>query len=498
MKHDLPDPTTAANIHYQPSFETLRSLSAEQETETEFGSPSYVTGIRSRSADRTTNTVDDQLTNEDRQHLDCVRRRLREDDHVCLDRQLGRHPALSFRCRLFVPAEHARIALGWAKLLEPVSGDEPPDFQTVQLPDWRDVRIRIFPEDGITYVLGSDYTGEAKKSFLRLFMYRAKQQGGLGLHAGAKRVTLQTEKGDPQTIGQLFLGLSATGKTTLTCHGLWLEDPERAELVQDDVCALLTNGSVVGSEGGGLFIKTQDLSEDEQPELFHAVCQPDAVLENVLVDPDGTVHFDDDELTGNGRAIVLRSALPNAAQAIDLNRAHHVFFITRNPLMPPVARLTPEEGAAAFMLGESIETSAGDPARAGESVRVVGTNPFVIGSPGEEGNRFLELVRTNDIDCFLLNTGEVGGEKPIRVEDTIAILTAISRGEISWHHDERVGLMLATQMTGLDIAEFYPPDYVEDYETRLENLHIERREYLLAFEDLDETILETGLVAPDG
>jgi len=82
------------------------------------------------------------------------------------------------------------------------------------LPDaTADPQIRVHPEHGVTTVLGSDYTGEAKKSFLRLFMHRAKRQGGLGLHAGSKRVTL-ADGDDTRDVGQLFLGLSGTGKST--------------------------------------------------------------------------------------------------------------------------------------------------------------------------------------------------------------------------------------------------------------------------------------------
>ena len=34
------------------------------------------------------------------------------------------------------------------------------------------------------------------------------------------------------------------------------------------------------------------------------------------------------------------------------------------------------------MLGESIETSAGDPTKAGQAKREVGTNPFIVGPVG--------------------------------------------------------------------------------------------------------------------
>jgi phosphoenolpyruvate carboxykinase (ATP) len=248
---------------------------------------------KSRSADRTKNLVDDEFSDGDWAAIDDALAAAQERDLVSLDRQVGRHPATSFTCRLFVPREYARIALAWGKLLEPAPDVDDPDFETLQLPAWdsregRQRRIRVLPDEGATLVLGSDYTGEAKKSFLRLFVLRAKEQGGLGIHAGTKRVTIADDgdTDDPdeeslRTVGQAFLGLSATGKSTLTGHGCWLDAPEGAAMLQDDVCALLPDGQVTGSEGAGLYIKTDGLDPGEQPSLCRAATHESAVLENV-------------------------------------------------------------------------------------------------------------------------------------------------------------------------------------------------------------------------
>lgn len=492
MKHEFPDPTARDTIIHNPAFDALRAFSSHLEITTEYGSPAYVSTQRSRSADQTKNTIDSSFDESDYDHIEQALHALTEGEFVCLDRRMGRHPTLSFNCRLYVPKPYARIALSWGTLLEPTDGD--PDFTTVQIPEWSDTMIRVFPDDGVTYVLGSDYTGEAKKSFLRLFMYHAKQRGGLGLHAGSKRLFIKTN-GDTST-GQLFLGLSATGKTTLTCHHFDLQPPEQALVLQDDVCALLEDGTAAGSEGGGLYIKTMGLSEDNHAPLYHAATQPGAVLENVHVSADGTVDFDQGALTTNGRASVRRTDLPNAAEDIDLDRVDHVFFITRNPLMPPIAKLTPPEGAAAFMLGESIQTSAGDPDRAGDAIRVVGTNPFIIGSRGKEGNRFLELIRANGIRCFVINTGDLGGTKDIKVGDTVALLHAVARRAIEWRVDDRLGLRIPAHAPGLDIESFYPPDYVRNYDENLESLRSDRREYLEGFADLKNEIISTPLTTP--
>lgn len=491
-KTALPAPADADNVEYNPSLETLREYSAEFETTAEFGSPSYVSDERSRNADKTKNAIDDEFGPSDYAHVEEALTHAREDEMVCVDRQMGRHPDHSYRCRLYVSKRYSRIALAWAKLFEPAEDDPEaePDFLTVQIPENDEIAVRILPEEGVTTVLGTDYTGEAKKSFLRLFMLRAKEQGGLGLHAGSKRVTLQTadsETDDTEEVGQLFLGLSATGKSTLTAHGLWLDDGEDATMLQDDVCALLPDGTVAGSEGNGLYVKTIGLDADEQPAMHAAVTDDTAVLENVDVSEDGTVDFDSDHHTSNGRAVIQRDKLASAGEDIDLPEVDQVFFITRNPAMPPVAKLSPEEAAVSFMLGESIQTSAGDPSKAGESIRVVGTNPFIMGSKGEEGNRFRELIEDLGVECYVLNTGHLGG-RDIGVKESVTILRELARGTVEWTSDEATGLTVPANVPGMDMGAFAVADNVDDYERALADLRTEREVHLDTFEELSDDI----------
>lgn len=508
IRDRFPD-TAAGTVTHNPTRERLRELARHEERTTEFGGPRYVSEQRSRSANHTKNLVDDTFADEDWAAIDNALTAAADRELIALDRQIGRHPETTFTCRLFVPREYARIALAWGSLLEPAPDIEAPDFNTLQLPDWdrtgRQRRIRVLPDAGVTFVLGSDYTGEAKKSFLRLFMYRVKRQGGLGIHAGTKRLTIDAGTAatagehattdvtggetDLQTVGQAFLGLSATGKSTLTGHGCWLDPPEGAELLQDDVCALLPDGQVAGSEGAGLYIKTDGLDPDEQPSLYRAATHESAVLENVCVDTEGRVEFSDTALTTNGRAAVSRDQVDSAAAGIDMEGVDQVFFITRNPLMPPVARLTPRQAAVAFMLGESVETSAGDPDAAGESTRVVGTNPFIVGPEGAEGNRFHDLVAANGIDCFLLNTGHVGpDEADIGVRESVTILVAAARGNIGWTDDDTFGFEVAESVPGMDLKAFYPPDHYKSFDAELSALREQRRAFLSQFDSLDEEI----------
>ena len=171
-------------------------------------------------------------------------------------------------------------------------------------------------------------------------------------------------------------------------------------------------------------------------------------------------------------------------------------FITRHyNIMPPVVRLTPEWAAAAFMLGESIETSAGDPTQAGKALRVVGTNPFIVGEEEEEGNIFLNILRNNpDIQCFTLNTGSVGGTdrgQKITHRDSLKILEMIARDKIVWKKDEFWGYEVPVEIPGVDLKRFdlgtyYPDEQIQEFS---EDLKQERLEWLSQFPQLDRDII---------
>jgi phosphoenolpyruvate carboxykinase (ATP) len=220
-------------------------------------------------------------------------------------------------------------------------------------------------------------------------------------------------------------------------------------------------------------------------------------LENVHVDKvTGKVDFFDTTITSNGRAMVKRSDIAFSDNDIDLERVDYMIFITRhNEIVPPVVRLSNEWGAAAFMLGESVETSAGDPTEAGKQRRVVGTNPFIVGSEEEEGNLFLDILRKNpNMRCFLLNTGKVGGAsngQKITVADSVKIIEMIARDQITWKRDDFWGYEVPTDIPGLDMSRFdlgnyYTPDRIQSYSKKLKK---ERLDWLSQFEGLNPDII---------
>jgi len=477
-----------------PSEEKLREWALEQGgIITEFGNLSVVTVVRNRIA-KFTEVVMGKLNPEDMELIHKVLKYLRTKEMIKLDRVMCHTPGFKRNCRLYVTAEYPRLPLMWGNTLFPSEGGEP-DFIVTTVPEWEEKKTLVFPEWGLTLIMGSDYKGENKKAMLRQVMYWAKQQGNLGLHAASKIMRVYRGR-KLKDFGFLLFGLSATGKTTLSCHSHWLHHPERVVIRQDDVVILKSDSSAIGTEES-FYMKTEGLDPGSQPLLYAAAISPRAILENVHVDPGtGKVDFFDTTLTSNGRAMVKRRDIAFTDNEIDLEKVDFIIFINRRyDVLPPIVRLTPEWAAATFMLGESVETSAGDPAEAGKLRRVVGTNPFIVGSKDKEGNIFLDILRNNpNIQCFILNTGKVGGMdrgRKITVRDSVKIMEMIARDKIVWEKDEFWGYEVPVKIPGLELSQFglsnyYPEEQIQELS---EDLKQERLGWLSQFHNLNQDII---------
>jgi phosphoenolpyruvate carboxykinase (ATP) len=165
------------------------------------------------------------------------------------------------------------------------------------------------------------------------------------------------------------------------------------------------------------------------------------------------------------------------------------------------------------MLGESIETSGSDPRRAGESVREVGTNPFIVGDKAQEANIFLEIIQglterfPEKIHCYLLNTGGMGEirdvepdgtrilrrkVKRVEIPEMAAIIHAIATDTAEWVEDPWFGTLGPKKIPGMNIKKYDPLKFYDqsEIEKMVAHLRTERREYLEQFPTLDPAIKE--------
>jgi len=523
-----------SNIEHYPDH-VVRRMAESFGTRTRFGSYNFVSTVKNRSAGLTiiaSPNLEHQRIVSARQRelianlpktLKTLEEYLKRSPFICVERTMGDNNEFSPRCTMFQSVhreEMARLAHMVNQTLMPRDESKPgPELYLVYIPEWqeKDRQIVVLPDIGTTFVLGTDYYGEAKKGFLRMAMWEAKQRGMLGLHAGAKVIRARDKNGALKQYGMLLFGLTATGKTTHTCHNHGLTGKGQGiKIIQDDVVMLRRDGSILGTERG-FYIKTDSLNPEIQPILYHAATSPNAIFENVLVDYLGDVDFQDEILTGNGRCIIQSSDLgEHMAEPVNLPDLSNldgliIAFITRrNTILPIAGKLSHAQAAAAFMLGESIETSGSDPRREGESVRVVGDNPFIMGDPAAEGNTFFDILMGlgDKVQCYLLNTGGVGeiretssdGSKilkravtRIQIPEMAAIIKGIITGTIEWEKDRHFGIEVPRAVPGMDIETYDSRKFYStmEIENMVKDLKKERKEYMVRFKNLNPKIRQS-------
>src|SRR3954465_2407826 len=350
----LPD---AKSVRINPSAEELKELAAKMPNarHTKYDNLNVQTEVLARSKASTYLVLDDPdasshqaFSREEGERI----ARLQDEyiagqDMIIVDGYIGNDPDFRTPARLYIEEANANIAGMQKQLyfdLDDSDGFQPeltviytPNLEVEGYPHNRVITVDL--EQGVTRVCNSDYFGESKKGGLRMWNKLVYDRGGLPLHAGCK--VIPTDDGDK--VG-LIVGLSGTGKTTTT-----FTKQNGSLPVQDDFVAMMPGGKVYATEAG-CFAKTFALSEEDEPTIYGAVTRPEAYLENVSQDEDGTVDFFDTSYTQNGRATFSFSTI-EAADAPELERADILLILNRNEtIIPAVARLRGAQAAAFFML----------------------------------------------------------------------------------------------------------------------------------------------------
>lgn len=493
----------ARSVLFDPSPEALRELTAAQPSArlTEHGNYDITTRVTARSKGSTFIVSD-----EEHRHTDPVIARDRYEamaaqqdafiadrDMVVLDGYIGDHPDARMRTRLVVERSNANLAAMQQLLYFPCSDTAEPELTVVYTPN---LPAPGFPEErgilvdldaGVTRVFNADYFGESKMGGLRMWDAAMYRRGGLAMHSGLKVVG----DGGRARVG-LVVGLSGTGKTTTTFSRAGGGAP-----VQDDFVALYPGGRVYGTEAG-TFAKVYGLTPESEPAVWHGATSPRSYLENVAIDGRGRLDWFDSSHTENSRAVIAGADIPGFVAPASVSTADFMLILNRNAnIIPAVARLSKDQAAAYFMLGETQGTSAGGKAEAGLFLRVPGTNPFFAYRHEWQANRLRELLDTCDLEVFLLNTGRVGGgdgdERSRKITPAVsaAIVSAIAHGGITWQRDPDFGYEVATAIPGVDDLELLQPHRLyqrqqrsTEYAAVVADLHRDRRRHLDGYRDL--------------
>jgi phosphoenolpyruvate carboxykinase (ATP) len=275
---------------------------------------------------------------------------------------------------------------------------------------------------GIVY--GSAYGGSVKKLIFTVMNYMLPAEGILPLHCSANE--------GPDGDCALLLGLSGTGKTTLSA------DPRRA-LLGDDEHGWSSNG--IANFENGCYAKLINLREDKEPEIFHAVFHEadyrvhGAIVEDAMMYPDGSFDLDDGRITENSRASYPLRFLSNIKPSSVSGHPKTILFLTAdaNGVLPPVAKLTREEAMLWFLMGYTsklagTETGITDPV---STFSRFFAEPFMPRNPDVYANMLGDYMDQYGANVYLVNTGWSGGPFGIGSRMDISLTREIVQAALS-------------------------------------------------------------------
>jgi phosphoenolpyruvate carboxykinase (ATP) len=244
---------------------------------------------------------------------------------------------------------------------------------------------------------GTRYAGELKKSIFTILNYLLPQQGVLSMHCSAN----VGRDGDTA----LFFGLSGTGKTTLSA------DPER-QLIGDDEHGWSDDG--IFNFEGGCYAKVIKLSREGEPEIYATTEMFGTVLENVDIDPrSGAIDLDSARITENTRASYPIHYIPNHVPEGMAGHPRHVVFLTCDAfgVMPPIAKLTPEQAMYHFLSGYTAKVAGTERGvtEPKETFSACFGAPFLPLPPAVYARMLGERIERHAVQCWLVNTGWTSG-----------------------------------------------------------------------------------------
>lgn len=276
----------------------------------------------------------------------------------------------------------------------------------------------------IAVVAGSMYAGEIKKTMFTVMNFLKPLENVMAMHCSAN----VGDNGD----AALFFGLSGTGKTTLSA------DPTR-KLIGDDEHGWSDEG--VFNFENGCYAKVIRLSPEAEPEIYSCTRRFGTILENVVFDPASRfVDLDDEMLTENTRASYPLDFIPNSVPEKMVNsHPKNVIFLTCDAtgVLPPISKLDMNQAMYHFISGYTSKI-AGTEIGLGIEPEIAFSAcfgaPFMVHHPFYYANLLREKMEKHGANCWLVNTGWVGGKfgvgKRISIRHTRNMLNAALEGKL--------------------------------------------------------------------
>ena len=298
-------------------------------------------------------------------------------------------------------------------------------------------------------IVNTWYGGEMKKGMFSMMNYYLPLKGIASMHCSAN-----TDMNGENTA--IFFGLSGTGKTTLST------DPKRL-LIGDDEHGWDDNG--VFNFEGGCYAKVINLDKESEPDIYNAI-KRNALLENVTLDDNGKIDFDDKSVTENTRVSYPIDHIEKIVRPVSAApAAKNVIFLSADAfgVLPPVSVLTPEQTQYYFLSGFTAKL-------AGTERGITEPTPtfsacfgqaFLELHPTKYAEELVKRMEKSGAKAYLVNTGWNGSGKRISIKDTRGIIDAILNGDILNAPTKKIPFFnfeVPTELPGVDPKILDPRD----------------------------------------
>lgn len=367
--------------------------------------------------------------------------------------------------------------------IQPISNEDYkghiPEFTVIDVPSF----IAKGPEDDLrsgTFILiniakklviigNTGYGGEIKKSIFAVMNYLLPKLGIMTMHCSAN----QGVDGDVA----LFFGLSGTGKTSLSA------DPNRG-LIGDDEHGWSDDG--IFNFEDGCYAKVIRLSPTAEPEIYKTTSTFGTILENVIYDPiTRQIDLDDDEITENTRASYPLNYIGNAIPEKKGGHPKNIILLTCDAqgVLPPIAKLTPDQAMYHFISGYTSKVGGTEVGLGKEPALTFSAcfgAPFMVHHPIVYAELLAKKMEQHEVNCWLLNTGWVGGKfgvgERISIKHTRALLTAALNGElddVEYYLDDVFNFLVPKTCPNVPDSVLYPAESwvsKDEYDLKYRNL----------------------------
>ncbi|MBR7009152.1 MAG: phosphoenolpyruvate carboxykinase (ATP), partial [Ruminococcus sp.] len=216
---------------------------------------------------------------------------------------------------------------------------------------------------------------------------------------------------------------------------------------------------------GGCYAKVINLDKDSEPDIYNAI-KRNALLENVTVDANGKIDFNDKSVTENTRVSYPIDHIEKIVKPISHGpAADNVIFLSADAfgVLPPVSILTPEQTKYYFLSGFTAKL-------AGTERGITEPTPtfsacfgqaFLELHPTKYAEELVKRMEKSGAKAYLVNTGWNGTGKRISIKDTRGIIDAILSGDVLKAPTKKIPFFdfeVPTELPGVDPAILDPRD----------------------------------------